>query len=391
VGFGHEQLPETIEQPLAERDGPVVPIETKRLHYLDALRGLAAMSVLVYHYTLDLANQNALHGADAGFAQFIGDTLNLGKYGVVLFFLISGYIIPNSLGPTGDRIGRFCISRFFRLYPLYWLAIAAGVFLPWPDLDQSFSVATIIANITMLQGYMGEPDVVGTAWTLQIELTFYGCCVLLAAMHRMTSPRACALISAGFLAAAFALAVARNLLVMKLPLALPLALSLMFFGTLWRQATLEGVGYAKDLIPWLLSGIVVMIFLISIVGYNHDFGYHERWQPYVTCYLLAILTFVLCTTRVLLTWRPLIWLGEISYSVYLLHRIVASAAYRVGFTAKAIPLDPLVYVVALAVLVILCAWATYRLVEQPFVSVGRRLIQSLRLPGPRGPPIERIA
>src|SRR6202042_1441609 len=123
----------------------------------------------------------------------IRDTLDLGKFGVALFFLISGYIIPNSLGATGDRVGRFCISRFFRLYPLYWIATAAGIFLPWPHLADTFAPAAILANLTMLQGYMGQPDIVGSAWTLQIELTFYGCCVLLAVMHRMSSPRTCAL------------------------------------------------------------------------------------------------------------------------------------------------------------------------------------------------------
>jgi peptidoglycan/LPS O-acetylase OafA/YrhL len=349
-----------------------------RLHYLDALRGVAAMSVVLFHYMLDMVDQKVVGGIEAGFAAIIGDTLDLGKFGVALFFLISGYIIPNSLGSTGDRIGRFCVSRFFRLYPLYWIAVAAGVFLPRPHTDITFTSSAILSNLTMLQGYMGWPDIVGTAWTLQIELTFYGFCVVLAALHRLTSPRTCAIISAGFICMALIMAIARNLLVLKLPLALPIALSLMFFGTLWRQAHLVKLPGAKRLSAGLLILIVIFIVPVSVIGYNHDFGYHEHWNSYVACYLLALFTFVACTTRLPITWRPVVWLGEISYSLYLLHPLISSAAYRMGFVAPALGLDPLVYVTLLGGIAVACSWMTYRLIEQPFVKIGHRIVQTWR-------------
>jgi peptidoglycan/LPS O-acetylase OafA/YrhL len=201
--------------------------------------------------------------------------------------------------------------------------------------------------------------------------------------HWLTSPRACTWASLGFIAVALVLAILRNVLVIKFPTALPLALSLMFFGTVWRQATLDGNASAKRVAPWLLGVIIVMIVPISVVGYSHDFGYHEHWQPYVICYSAAIATFVLCTTRLQITWRPLVWLGQISYSIYLLHPLIAAACYRLGFRSSIMPGGALVYAVTLAAIAVACSWLTYRFIEQPGIRTGRWLIQVLRA-GPVG-------
>ncbi len=357
--------------------GTVAVTRSNRLHFLDALRGVAALSVVAYHYVLDVQGDGLLHGAEDAFASLIGDTLNLGKFGVALFFLISGYIIPNSLGATGDRVGRFCISRFFRLYPLYWVAVGLGILLPWPAPGPGFNLATVLANLTMVQGYLGRPDIVGTAWTLQIELAFYAVCVVLALASRMTSPRTCALACLGFLGVAMAMAVVRGVLLMKLPVALPLALSLMFFGTVWRQATLDRKPGAMRLACWLLAALAVVIAPLSYAAYNHDYGYHERWQPYVTCYVMAVVCFVACTTGARFAWRPLVWAGEVSYSIYLLHPLVAAAAYRAGLRAATLPIDPLLYVALLGAAVLVCSWASYRWIERPAVRLGHRLARRL--------------
>ena len=50
--------------------------------------------------------------------------VNIGRFGVVAFFLVSGYIIPFSL-ERGGSVRRFAVGRFFRLYPLYWVSLVA--------------------------------------------------------------------------------------------------------------------------------------------------------------------------------------------------------------------------------------------------------------------------
>src|SRR5215469_6079063 len=92
------------------------PRQPDRLAWLDALRGVAALCVVADH-----GSGLVLWPGQA----FASRWLDLGQYGVFVFFLVSGYIIPASLERKGSVRG-FWISRTFRLYPLYLFAIAAS-------------------------------------------------------------------------------------------------------------------------------------------------------------------------------------------------------------------------------------------------------------------------
>src|SRR6201996_6999284 len=87
-----------------------------RLAWLDALRGFAALCVVFDHGSSLLL---------VPVRSYLYHWLNLGQYGVFVFFLVSGYIVPASLERKGSVRG-FWISRGFRLYPLYALAIVAA-------------------------------------------------------------------------------------------------------------------------------------------------------------------------------------------------------------------------------------------------------------------------
>ena len=88
-----------------------------RMAWLDAMRGFAALCVVFdhvsYHVLLPLRH-------------FLSHHLDLGQYGVYVFFLVSGYIIPASLERKGSIRG-FWAGRAFRLYPPYLLALAISL------------------------------------------------------------------------------------------------------------------------------------------------------------------------------------------------------------------------------------------------------------------------
>lgn len=93
----------------------------ERLLELDALRGLAAVYVLIFHFICSY--QQSLGAKAFELSRFFS-----GIYGVQLFFIISGYVIFMSL----DRIARpldFIVSRFSRLFPAYWAAVIIATFL----------------------------------------------------------------------------------------------------------------------------------------------------------------------------------------------------------------------------------------------------------------------
>ena len=138
-----------------------------RISELDALRGLAALGVLFYHYTIHFDSMY-------GHLSELSWTFSIGQYGVHIFFMISGFVIFMTLNRTKSALD-FAVSRFSRLFPAYWVALVITfvivhiVGLP----NQEVSTGDAIINLTMLADFFNAREVDGSYWTLQIELFFY--------------------------------------------------------------------------------------------------------------------------------------------------------------------------------------------------------------------------
>ena len=138
-----------------------------RIRELDALRGLAALSVLLRHYTWDYER---LFGHDS---QILFHH-PLGNYGVELFFMLSGFVILLTLD-RAKCVLDFAVSRFARLYPAYWAAVlisfvVVGICgLPGKEVGPEAA----LINLTTFQGILAYPDVDAVYWTLLCEMQFY--------------------------------------------------------------------------------------------------------------------------------------------------------------------------------------------------------------------------
>lgn len=145
----------------------------QRLAPLDALRFLAALGVMFYHYAYAHAPGGALSSPAATPARF-------GFLGVEIFFLISGFVI---LWSAHDRTAlQFARSRVLRLYPEFWISVilSALVFKSLPGgFGDALRADAVLVNLTMVPGYLGVPYVDGVYWTLEVELAFYGLVFLL--------------------------------------------------------------------------------------------------------------------------------------------------------------------------------------------------------------------
>ena len=143
--------------------------EFVRLISLDLVRFFAAMSVVLYHYT---------SRAESNTFEYFSEISKFGYLGVPLFFIISGYVI--SLSASNRTAFEFAISRFVRLYPAFWVSIAftvlVSVFLSG---ESKYSLVQVLANLTMLNDYLGYPNIDDIYWTLQAEIKFYACIFLL--------------------------------------------------------------------------------------------------------------------------------------------------------------------------------------------------------------------
>jgi peptidoglycan/LPS O-acetylase OafA/YrhL len=354
----------------------------RRLDYIDSVRAIAALAVVYFH----LAFLFRTAGRSSWDFVFFTDVVDAGKVGVVAFFIVSGMVIPHSLTrEAANPIKRFAVRRFFRLYPAYWLsALLAllGLYLmdgkDWPGPfflwrgDGAPVWSTFLVNLSMLQRFLGAPDMIGLYWTLQVELIFYLLCAALFAVRQTGREHWLAL---GFLACAVLAAAARGELAIRIPVGLALALALMFWGSVWRRYLVER---DADALRWsvrFLAAFALLMPLISVLGYDTDLGFHETWYRYLLSYFAAV-GLVLLVTLCRVQGRVLSWLGRVSFSIYLFHPLVL-ATYFMWVPVAALP--PHAHVVLVIVLTLCAAQLVYAFVEAPAMRYGRALSEKSAL------------
>ena len=332
--------------------------EARRFEELDVFRGLASLWVVYFHFFFRYRTYLDRPEKPLGWFSLPGlSEVDFGSLPVFWFFMISGFVIVWTL--ERSRTWRdFAVSRTSRLYPTYWAAAALtatlGLLAPIPT--QHYSLGQILANLTMLQEIVGVPHLDGAYWSLTAELTFYLQAGLAAWLGLL--PRLPWLVLGWMAACVF-------------NQALPL---------------LTGVD-----VPWLVQKFAGL-------RYGHFFGagivFYQLWRGRQSVVLLAALglsaltillayppvTAAIClgffglfwlAIRGRLRWiicRPLLWLGAISYSLYVSHQMLG---YRVMLWAEAAGAPREAAVLLAAAVVLSVATALTALVERPALAAIR--------------------
>lgn len=311
----------------------------KRLECLDALRGIAALLVVLQH----VLEQAVPHFVLLQYC-------NVGRLGVFLFFLISGFVVPFSI--KGEHpLQRFAISRAARLLPALWLSIA--VMLAF----ESAGPATILANMAMVARPLGLPELAGAYWTLSYELGFYLAVAALFACGLLRNARVVGVITL----------VGLVCVIPAIPTGYAgvlLNLALLFTGLLLRLALLEGDRAAQ---PWAVAATVGLLLAGCAYAVLFDGG-NARIDglPRLTATVLAVLVFVATVLRRPQAGRVPVYLGTISYSVYLFQEPVLRALQPL------VALDATLYLLAVLAGLIAVASGVHHWVEKPFIALGHR-------------------
>jgi peptidoglycan/LPS O-acetylase OafA/YrhL len=338
-----------------------------RLDFLDALRGVAVALVLAQHVG------ELLFPAVHTFTTHTG--AQLGQMGVTVFFLCSGFIIPASLERGGARAGRlsglagFWRSRFFRLYPLYWVSLAAALLLTLSgSYRPGLGGSGWLVNASMLQMFAGIPNALGLYWTLAFEMLFY---LGLSALFLVRLHRHSVALALGAALVCLAVAVGEPAVHHGTFVGI-FNLATMFTGTVfhrWHRGTVRTPWLALCVAATLLSGAA----LLASSYYGPVPPPPDTVRPlplllaWVGAYALFCLGIALRRRAVPAALRRL---GTISYSVYLMQALVLIAVPRLGG-----PAGTAVLWVAVTLGV---SEITHRLVERPAVRLGRRLTGSPR-------------
>ena len=149
-----------------------------RFYEIDLLRFLAALAVVVYHYTFRGYAEG--HYSPLAFPK-LGRVTRYGYLGVELFFIISGYVVL--LSAQGKTVRQFFLSRVTRLYPAFWVACTLTflVKLLWGPGPADTAMSPQLhagplqyaVNLTMLPEFMHFGVMDGAYWSLTIEIIFY--------------------------------------------------------------------------------------------------------------------------------------------------------------------------------------------------------------------------
>ncbi len=372
---------------------PHTPPHAGRLGHVDNLRAVAALLVVWTHLAEDFSPRSRTDGPVSGFLHAVPPMLNLGHLGVVLFFAISGFVIYGSLARRrSENVGRvFALSRFFRLYPAYWVSLLAGWIVLWwlPGVPTPWPM--LAANVAMIPGLLGQERVLGLYWTLETELVFYVCCWVL--YRRGLMARAWTLpvliVTGLFMWTKMhqvMLFTERHGWVMSdLIVTMPRHLAVMFWGALCREAYEQTGGFRR---VWWRNGrtalaLALIVLFIRWCGGNswnvfwHGITTGHFHKPQLSiAYLVATPLFAFWVAGPRINLRPLRWLGEISYSLYLFHPVVSALLVRWPDSDPSVQQWPLwVFLLLGTAATVAVSAVVYYAVERPAIRLGAWLAE----------------
>lgn len=356
----------------------------QRFAHIDCLRAVAALMVIVLHGG-ELA-RDLRHATVDAWALTPIFAIDFGRAGVVLFFAISGFVIPSSLR-KGDAPAKFPIRRFFRLYPAYWLSILAALYALWWHLDHRATIPQILANFSMLQLFLGYEGIQGLYWTLAVELAFYALCYTLFRVGLIANGLVMGGISLVCAVAWYVFFTSRagpfNSLYPVLPNFMSdpgiewfAYFSIMFFGATCRMMLVSTTTKST-----MVLGCLVGIFWLAVFPLTGIYRYyHGDAQQFVLmkfgAYALAMYLFVIFGFWMRITSRTLTYLGTISFSLYLFHPPVAHILLRAQILwMPDLVVTSVMFVVILMAATILVSTIVYRYVEVPAIELGWKICQ----------------
>jgi len=286
---------------------------------------------------------------------------SFGYFGVLVFFIISGYVIPFSLrGKRFAGVRRFAIRRFWRLYPPLWIALIVHYVVSF----DSYSVSQLVSGATMFPSLLGEEYMAGHFWTLEIELIFY--VVLALAFFTMGRIRGggARLIFLVMTALLYLSPVTDSSWVQIVKF-----LTIMFFGAACREIMASSLGRIARMLA--LGTIICLVCLFHFEEMLFVF-YTQGMVSYQAVVPSAIFCFLFW---VILTPFRMEWLAKVgrsTYSTYLFHNLIVYYILAPIGRGGEVWMWP-IYTAATIILSLLVGSFAYRWIEQPSDRIGKRI------------------
>lgn len=310
----------------------------------------------------------------------VGQAITLaGKYGVDIFFVISGFTIAKTFADARDYRS-YLTRRIMRIVPLYWLIITIAMIL-WisgrfslpfwmQELGSQPDLYNFLMHLSMVSylDYRVANSVLGVEWSIPIEVFWYVCLPPLIYFGK-TIPRAIAMIVVLTILTVLLSFVSKKLWGTSQPIKWsPIAYGHLFFIGVISYYLRDRFQSVTSIFPTLWIVAAVGMFVLAVVV---DFGGRSELLALSTAILIVCVTPARAAwVTIPLTTRPMIFLGSISYSIYLIHALVL----HVLRDAALLPTSGIgSFMVVYGITVVLSS-VTYSLIEMPTNQAGRRMV-----------------
>ncbi len=349
-----------------------------QVNAIESLRGIAALMVLIYH----LAELVKLP---------LPETLGfIPKYfglGVPLFYTLSGFVLAFGYADrlySRSQLLSFYSRRLFRIMPLFYSLLAIWLFLSWLVWNKTFSVEIIFLNLSFLFGLVpGQHEsIVWAGWSIGIEMLFYLVFPIVALLVHdyrtallgfvvsciLSNATYTALMDAGLKSYAY----------MNLVNHLPYFLAGMAVYRIWQR-----LGFKRHAAGWILLCAALTLALLFPTDRAHallGMVFSPLTLRFGWAIIFGMLILSAClAANPLLERGPLRHLGQISFSMYLLHPLLMVALIKAGLVPWVTAITPntgTAFALGLFITTFL-VWAasslSFRFIEYPGINLGRRV------------------
>ena len=348
-----------VHRPPTESRSVAMPLDAgkRRFLELDGLRGIAALWVVVFHLTFGLKGLWLRDQPDL-YLSIVPFVVNIeGLMAVDLFFVVSGFVIVMTIERC-RTLADFLASRFARLFPAYWAAVAisTAVGVSWPSPHLSITPGQALLNLTMLQGFLGVRNIDPSYWSLSIELGFYG---MMAVMLRAGQCHRVEVIGMAWVLVSFAAMRLLPLSGLMVPWRLSTGLALSYAGLFYTGIIFYRI--RTNGFTWLRAGAIALSLALRLPGMSAKLVLIE-------CVIYLVFALAVAGRLPVLRARLFLMLGGISYSLYLVHQPLG---FRLQLGLHALGAPPWLNLAGTLVVLVLVATALTYAIERPCTRAVR--------------------
>lgn len=349
----------------------IAPFPSGRFAFIDALRAVAALSVVLFH----AREGKHVEIIFSRLPRWIAALIQHGNLGVAIFFVLSGFVISHSI--YAERVsvrfvGRFMLRRSLRLDPPYWIAIGISLGFAFlsakivPDKETlHVSLGQITAHLFYLQDILGYQSINAVFWTLCLEVQFYLVYVILLAIARNDPDVP---MQGRGVVMVFAIAAIVSLL-----WPMDLVTSDVWPGSFWRlwHAFLLGVGaYWSWRNPALIPFFTAYVLAVALPSFVLGNAFS------IVCIVTACVILAAAMTGQIFFALNCSWLqflGVVSYSLYLTHNPITGASFRIIYmvTGDTLMWEPVAWILSLCACIAFAAMMWW-VIEKPSIRLSRK-------------------